>query len=100
MSYRIKSFQIPGTIPKQFIEGGRPHYNAGISLEADNPSELDAVDFVDYELHPTFKDRHLTGRNRSNNFEVRIWSWGFFNAKAKVVLKNGAPEMIEGMVRW
>ena len=97
MSYHIRTALVPNSETKHFREGGRPHYNVKISLEAD---ELDQVDSVEYELHETFKNRHRIGRDRTNKFEIRIWSWGYFNARAKVIKNQGAPEAIQGLIKW
>ena len=53
MSYHIRTARVPNNKTKLFREGGRPHYNVKIYLEAD---ELDQVDSVEYELHETFKN--------------------------------------------
>ena len=97
MSYHIRTARVPNSETKLFREGGRPHYNVKIYLEAD---ELDQVDSVEYKLHETFKNRHRIGRDRMNKLEIRIWSWDYFNARAKVIKNQGAPEAIQGLIKW
>ena len=100
MAFRIKSERVRGVEPRTFREGGRRHYNVRIFLDTDNPQDLEQVDSVQYELHPTFRNRHRVSSNRAAQFEILIWSYGFFTAKAKIVKKNGTPEDIDGFIRW
>ena len=92
--------EVQGIYPKKFREGGRDHYFVRIFLKPDSSAELDEVDSVQYELHPTFRQRTQVGTERSNEFEIRIWTYGFFNAKAKIIKKDGSPEPIEGFIHW
>ena len=72
-----------------FHEGGREHYHIGIWLEGSD-SELDEVERVEYELHPSFKRRLRTSTNRDNRFSVAIWTWGMFNIDATICFKDGS----------
>ena len=100
MSYEITSAIVPRSKTKEFREGGRTHHNVRIYLSSDGDSDLDLIDSVQYELHPTFKNRIRVAPNRQSNFEIAIWTWGYFNIKAKLVMKDGPPQFIDGMVRW
>lgn len=72
-----------------FHDGGREHYHIGIWLEGDK-EELDDVEKVEYELHPSFKRRLRSSSNRENNFSITIWTWGMFNIEATVHFKDGS----------
>lgn len=63
-------------------------YKVWIFLEG---QDIYYVDWVEYELHETFKDRFRTvERSISNpNCSLVIWTWGVFNIKAKIYLKSG-----------
>ena len=87
MSYRIESALVPNSESKRFREGGRVHYQVRGFLESASPDELDKVDSVEYELHPTFRERHRTGRDHSRKFKIRIGSWNYFVVHGKVLLK-------------
>ncbi len=100
MSISIKTNLVPGSIAKKFRTKGRVHHNIRIYLATDNQSELDDIDAVKYELHPSFKERIRLAENRSNNFEVRIWSYGYFRVNAKIFLKSGNITSVEGFVKW
>lgn len=100
MAFHIRSERVPSSEPKSFREGGRDHYYVRIYIESDSPEELDAVDSVQYELHPTFRQRYRVSTERATGFEIRIWTYGYFSARAKIVKKDGPPETIEGFIRW
>lgn len=100
MSISIATSLVPGSIKKQFRNNGRPHYNVRLALKTDDASELSQIDAVQYELHPTFKQRTRISENSSTNFEIQIWTWGYFAVKAKLYLKSGGTKVIDGYVKW
>lgn len=100
MSIAIQSEVVSGSKPKRFRENGRLHYNVRIFLSATNDSELDNIVNVQYELHPTFKERIRVADNRLDNFEIRIWSYGFFVIRAKIFSKSGSKDIVEGYIKW
>ncbi len=100
MNISIKSKIIPGSKPQRFREGGRLHRNVRIYLHSDDESDLDRIKSVEYELHPTFRDRYRHSDNRTKNFEIRIWTYGYFNTEAKLTMKDGSKETVTGFVRW
>lgn len=67
---------------KRFKEGGRRHFHIGIWIDG-SEQELSEINFVEYELHSSFKNRIRTSQNRKNNFSVTIWTWGLFEIKVK-----------------
>ena len=100
MAFKINSETVPRSEPKRFTEGGRLFWNVKIYLTTDNKDDLDSVESVQYELHPTFRQRYQVATDRAANFEVRIWTYGFFNIRAKISFTNGTIETISGFVRW
>lgn len=56
-------------------------------IEGDK-EDLDAVDYVEYHLHPGFPDPIKRVRNRSRRFAMTTQGWGTFELKAKVVFKD------------
>ena len=100
MAFKINSELIAGSLARYFRDGGLPHYNVRISLTADNPADLDRVKSVRYELHPTFKNRYPRSIEREREFEIRLWTYGFFTARAELIMANGDRDSVEGMVRW
>ena len=97
---KINSEIVPGSKPQRFREGGRLHKNIRIYLDPANDADLDDIISVDYELHPTFKDRYRSSENRSRNFETRIWTYGYFKIKAILNFKDGSKKVKDGFVRW
>ena len=100
MKIEIKANIVPGSAPQRFREGGRWHQNVRIYLVSEDDADLDKIRSVEYVLHPTFRDRYRTSTNRTRNFEVRIWTYGYFNIKANLTFKDGSTETITGFVRW
>lgn len=59
------------------------------SIWVDGPdSELDEIDFVEYTLHPTFRNPVREVRNRTNKFMLSTAGWGGFDIYARVVRKD------------
>lgn len=100
MSISIKCDLVHNSRPQRFREGGRLHRNIRIYLQADDEAELDKITSVEYELHPTFKNRYRESSNRTRNFEVRIWTYGYFKVKAELLFSDGKKETISGFVKW
>lgn len=100
MNISIESSIVPGSKPQRFREGGRLHRNVRIYLHSDDESELDKIVSVQYVLHPTFKNRYRNSDNRTRNFEIRIWTYGYFKIEAQLTLRDGSTETIYGFVRW
>ena len=79
-----------GQIKYRFLhKGGREHYHIGISLEGSD-EELDKVEKVEYELHPSFKRRVRSSANRENKFSITIWTWGMFKIEATIYFTDGS----------
>lgn len=100
MKYRIECELVRGARPKRFRKGGRQHRNVRIYLAADGSAEMDDVRWVRYELHPTFREPLRTSDSRSDDFEIRIWSYGYFKVQATVMLADGNTERASGFVKW
>ena len=98
-SYQIQTEPVSGVEPKRFNEKGRLHFYIRIFLEAD-PEELDKIELVKYTLHPTFVNPVRVSANRDTNFDIKIWSYGYFDTKALLVMRDGNTTEISGYVRW
>lgn len=93
---RLK-LELPNVASKVFREGGREHKNVRISLEG---LKLDEVKLVQYELHPSFREPYRVSTDPTHNFEVGIWTYGFFPVKATIIKKDGSVETVKGDVKW
>lgn len=65
-----------------------------VELEAD-PTTLDRVKYVEYELHPTFSKPVRRIQDRSANFRLETAGWGVFPIYAVVVFKDGTKETLQ-----
>ena len=50
--------------------------------------DLDKVEKVVYQLHPTFSDPRRTIK-LPPNFELKIWTWGIFKLPVEIYDKEG-----------
>lgn len=100
MAFRIRSERVEGVKPMRFREGGKLHYKVRIFIESDDLNDLRKVDSVQYKLHPTFTERYKVSDDITKYFEIIIWTYGFFEAEAKIIKKDGTIETIKGQVRW
>ncbi len=98
MSIEIKTELVPNVKGQRFREGGRIYRNIRIFLEDDE--DLDTIESVQYELHPTFRQRIHVSQDRASNFEIRIWTYGFFKIRARLIMRDNTVRQIEGNVRW
>lgn len=99
MSIEIKSERISGVPGRRFREGGRLHRNVRIYLEAGD-NVLDKIRHVEYELHPTFRQRIRRSEDRRGNFEITIWTWGYFSIQARLFMKDNSVQLVDGYVEW
>jgi hypothetical protein len=99
--YIIRSARVPGTTPKRFQAEGRLHYYVSIFLEAGRNASLDDVDMVVYILDPSFRNRYVVSVDRAQAFQISIWTYGFFDASAKVLLKQPKTYLdVSGSIEW
>lgn len=75
-------------IARKLESGGKTHYKVWIYASG---NDLPYVDYIEYILHPTFRERvHKIKRSPSNpNCQFIIWTWGLFEVQARVVDKLG-----------
>jgi len=100
MPYQIKSERVSGVDPKTFREGGKRHYNVRIYIDATGGDSLERVRSVTYELHPTFRQRIQVSEIMDTQFEIRIWTYGYFNAKATLRMRDDTLQEIQGFIKW
>jgi transcription initiation factor IIF auxiliary subunit len=73
---------------KKFLEKGKEHYNLGLWIDGAE-RELDQINYVEYELHPTFKNRVRKSTNRKNSFSITFWTWGMFDININIHMHSG-----------
>lgn len=96
----IKCKLVPNVEPKTFRKNGKKHRKVKVYLDG-SPEELDTIDSVEYELHPSFKESSRVATYRKRKFPIKFWTYGFFDIKAKLKYKDGSPpQTIKGRVEW
>ncbi len=100
MAFYIKSERVQGVRPMRFREGGKLHYKVRIYIDADDLNDLRRVESVQYQLHETFKEPIRFSSDFNKHFEIIIWTYGFFTAKAKISKVDGTVDIVTGSVRW
>ena len=71
-------------------------------IECTTPDSLDDIDFVEYELHPSFRSPIQRVRRQEGGFPLTTRGWGVFNLIARVVFKDESrsPLMLEHLLRF
>jgi len=100
MPFKIRSNEISGVDPIRFRAGGKLHHRVRIYLEATENDSLEDIRSVQYELHPTFRERIRFSDDAVNQFELRIWTYGYFTIQATLIKDDGSTEAIKGFVKW
>jgi transcription initiation factor IIF auxiliary subunit len=69
---------------------GKDRWRWEAFLDDDGSGELADVDFVEYVLHPTFRDPIRTIQDPAGGFGLKTEGWGTFMLKAFVHMKDGS----------
>ncbi len=73
---------------RKFTKGGYDHYKIRIFLSG----PLEQIEYVEYELHPTFVNPVRVSKDRSGGFPIEIWTWGEFDIFVTVHFLEGRVE--------
>ena len=68
---------------------GNDRWDWSVWLDGDD-AELDAVEAVEYHLHPTFPDPVREVKNRNTRFRLDCSGWGVFELNARARLTDGS----------
>lgn len=93
---------------KKFEKSKYLNFYVRIYIDVDNLSssssqkiyQLDDISFVKYELHRSYLEPIRTSSDRRNNFELKVWAYGFYPIKATIYLKWGTSFTITGNVKF
>jgi hypothetical protein len=102
----IKTERVSDIEPKQFTLGGKFSFYIRIFLDVNsryignNPLILDDIDLVKYHLHSSYKQNVRISENKLNNFEIKVWSYGYYRMFATIYPKVGDIRVIEGFVEF
>jgi len=88
--YKLKAILNTAFKPLKFRVNGKDHFQVFLSITSDDfDPDLSKVLFVQYELHHSFKDRYRISKNKTNNFEIEIKTYGTFDVKVTINLNTG-----------
>lgn len=92
--------------PKHFGDGKYLNFYIRIFIDIEkstyssNIYQLQDVSFVQYELHPSYRQPIRISEDFEHNFELKVWTYGFYPIKATVYLKLGPPITLLGNVEF
>ena len=69
-------------------EGGTDWWNWTAYVECTSPDSLEDIAYVEYHLHPTFRNPIRRIRQRTGGFPLKTSGWGVFELRAKVIFKD------------
>jgi hypothetical protein len=107
-AFVLKVDRIKDVKPDRFKNGKYLNFFIRIFLDIDEKSgnnreniySINDVSFVRYELDPSYRDPYRISESPQNNFELRVWTYGFYPFKATVYLKFGATVALNGFVHF
>ena len=103
-SERLRSERIgPSQEQSETSQGQKETYYIYVRIFLEDTSqgaELDNIDYVVYKLHPSFKNPLRRSDDRRSNFEIKIWTYGWFHISATIIPKQGLPMEIKGKVEF
>jgi transcription initiation factor IIF auxiliary subunit len=84
---------MPLKIEQDYNYAGDDYWRWSVWLEGSD-WELDQVQSVTYNLHPTFKNPVRVVESRSDKFRLKAAGWGVFTLYANVLRKDGSKERL------
>lgn len=75
-------------------EGNTDWWRWTAYIACDDSDELDAIDYVEYHLHSSFRNPLKRSRHAETGFSVSAKGWGTFPIKARIVFKDRGHEAI------
>ena len=98
LPFSIKSERVKNVKPKR--SGKNIMFLVRVYIDAFDKYDLHDVRYVIYELHPSFQKPKVISNNLNSNFDIEIWTWGFFDINAQVVMKEGYVQNVSGYVKY
>jgi hypothetical protein len=105
-AFVIKVERIPNIQPKRFEKSKYLNFYIRIFIDIDNTSTskniylMNDISFVRYELDPSYVDPIRISKDRTKNFELKVWTYGFYRVKATIYLNLGSPIDVYGEVKF
>jgi len=103
-SFLLKVERDASVLPKKFPNHRYLSFFIRIFIDyIDNSSMenkylLEDISFVKYELDPSYRDSNRLAENPQNNFEIRVWTYGYYPIQATIFPKYGSSYILKGNV--
>ena len=81
---------------RKFTRDGYDQFR--IRLTVSGP--LEAIDHVEYELHPTFVNPVRISKDRSAGFPIEFWTWGEFEIIVTAYFRDGHEEEVTYYLKY
>lgn len=75
---------------RKFSAKGYEHFKIRLSIQG----TLSDIEYVEYELHPTFSDNVRISKDRDGGFPIEFWTWGEFEILVTVHYVNGEDKVL------
>ena len=59
---------------RKFTRDGYDQFKIRLTISG----PLSEISYIEYELHPTFRDQFRISKDRSSGFPIEFWTWGEF----------------------
>jgi len=75
-------------------KGKTDWWNWTAFIEVNENDSLDDVEYVEYHLHPTFRNPVRRIHDKQNGFPLKTSGWGVFDITAKIIFKDKSRKTI------
>lgn len=107
-AFVLKVERDTSVMPRKFEDGKYLNFYVRIYLALDptlvftqSPFySFDDVSLVKYELDPSYYDSIRSSSERGRDFEIKVWTYGYYPIKATIYFKMGKPVTIYGNVKF
>ncbi|WP_223789428.1 pYEATS domain-containing protein [Marinicella meishanensis] len=86
------SFALTNTSRFYDTQGGTDWWQWKAFIEASDKASLDDIEYVEYQLHSSFRNPIKKSRNAAKAFAITNLGWGTFMLRARVVFKDKSKE--------
>lgn len=75
---------------RKFSSDGYEQFKIRLSISG----PLHQISYVEYELHPTFKNKIRISEDNTAGFPIEFWTWGEFEIQVTAHFKDGHDELV------
>ena len=81
---------------RKFRKDGYDQYRIRLSVSG----PLSEIEYIEYELHTTFRDPVRIATDRNNGFPIEFWTWGEFEILVTAHFSDGNNQEIVYMLEY